>query len=143
MTRIICTALCIPLMATPSTGRAASIDDGGGSHAMARTAVFAGPRLRLKLGGRERHRTRIVMTVAPVRSTERPDGRRALGIGDGLEMGISADRQPELMIAGHRLGASEGKRGGVPTWVLITGGVAIALGIGAAVFIDKLEDASD
>lgn len=146
MRKQLCAGLCLQLIAMPTLSQAASLGDDG-RHAVSRVGAFAGARLRIDLGRQSDDRGRIGIAIAPLRASARTDGTRTLRIGEGLDLSFDVARTPRLSIAGRpldrRFGASEGKKGGVPTWVLITGGVVVVLGIGAALFIDRLEDASD
>jgi hypothetical protein len=111
-----------------------------------RGGAFAGARLRIGIGGRDAGQLRAGIGIAPLRSIQALDGRVQTSISDGVEFGIRGKSAPRLSFAGRSVGEirlqADGK-GGVPTWVLVVGGVVIAVGVAAAVFIDKLEDSSD
>ena len=111
-----------------------------------RGGAFAGARLRIGIGGRESGQVRAGFGIAPLRSAQALDGRIRTSFGDGVEFGIRGKSAPRLSFAGRSVDEirlqADGK-GGVPTWALVVGGVVIALGIAAAVFIDRLEAASD
>jgi opacity protein-like surface antigen len=113
----------------------------------ARSGAFAGARLKLPIGGREPGQMRAGLGIGPMLSAQGTDGRIRTSFGDGLEFGMRESSPARLSIAGRSLDEirlqADGKKGGVPTWALIAGGVVIAVGIGAAVSIDRINDASD
>ncbi len=119
----------------------------------ARMGTFGGLRLRLPLGGPARERqARAVLTVAPTLHSSDTEGALRARTGDGLEFGYRSDGQRTFSLAGHdfarsRLGAAQnadGKGdGGIPTWAIVVGGVAVAAGIGYLVFNNALNSCED
>ena len=111
-----------------------------------RTGAFAGARLRIGIGGHDAGQLRAGIGIAPLRSAQALDGRLRISLGEGVEFGIRGKSAPRLSFAGRSIDEirlqADGK-GGVPTWALVAGGVVLAVGIAAAVFIDKLEDSSE
>ncbi|HEV2570078.1 hypothetical protein [Sphingomonas sp.] len=111
-----------------------------------RTSAFAGARLRIGLGGRDSGQLRAGLGIGPIRSVQSHDGRIRTSFGEGLQFGMRGTGPARLSVAGRSMEEirlqADGK-GGVPTWALVVGGVVIAVGIAAAVFIDRINDASD
>lgn len=111
-----------------------------------RSGAFAGARLQMAFGGAEAGQAQAGLGIGPMRATRDGDGRIRAAFGDGLEFGIRAGAKPQLSIAGRSLKQiklqADGKSGGVPTWVLITGGVVLAVGVVALVAVDAVADAS-
>jgi len=115
--------------------------------------AFAGLRLRLPLGGPPRERqVRAVVTVAPTLHSFDDDRAVRARIGEGFQIGYRSDGQRTFSLAGYdfarnRVGAAQNaddkSDGGIPTWAIVVGGITAAVGVGALVFFDALEDASD
>lgn len=115
--------------------------------------AFAGFRLRVPLDGDSRQRqVRAGLAIAPALQSRRPDGETRTRFGDGLELGLTAERRPTLSLAGtpvNRLGAAQDEgeteeRGGGPStlgWIAI--GVGALVVVGATVGYLWLEDALD
>lgn len=114
--------------------------------------VFGGFRLVIPLDGEPRHRqVRGALALAPMLHSHDSDGKLSVRLGEGIEYGFRSGRKLSFSIGGHDLGLSrlgaaqddEKEDGGVPTWVLVAGGVVIAVGVGGALFYDAMKDASE
>ncbi|HTU11404.1 MAG TPA: hypothetical protein VMG08_10965 [Allosphingosinicella sp.] len=117
------------------------------------TGAFGGVRLRIPFGGSGAEPVRAGLAFAPTARADYQDGRVRTRIGEGLEFGYRTDRPLSFSLAGrdfsaYRLNAGQGdgesgRSGGVPTWVIVTGGVVLALGVAYLVFEDAMNDASE
>lgn len=115
--------------------------------------TFAGARLRVPFGGRQAGKPSAGLGIAGVTHSQSPEGRIAARFSEGVQLGFSADRKLGLTVGGKRVGQpalgaqqddqGDDKDGGVPTWALIAGGVLIASGIGVALLVDAMNDASE
>ncbi len=111
--------------------------------------AFGGLRLRLPLGGPARERqARVVLTVAPTMHSIDSEGAVRSRTGEGLEFGFRSDGKRTFSFAGQeldrraigpRLNADEDDDGGVPTWALVLGGVAVAGGLGYLALIELID----
>lgn len=117
----------------------------------AQVGAFGGLRLRMPLGGgADARRAHFSVALAPTAQTWGTSGSVRSTLGDGLELGVGDRGALRLSLAGEPIerlatGARlDGDGSGSSTrTILIIGGVAVALGIGAAVFWDAMEDASE
>jgi hypothetical protein len=115
--------------------------------------AFAGFRLRVPLDGNARQRQiRAGLAIAPALHSRRPDGETRTRFGDGLELGLTAERRLTLSLAGtpvNRVGAAQDEgeteeQGGGPStlgWIAI--GVGALVVVGATAGYLWLEDALD
>lgn len=100
-----------------------------------RAGAFAGLRLSVPLDGAARERpVRLGLALAPTLRSRNGEGEIRTRIGEGMEFGYRSNRPLSFSLAGRdlsRLGAAQGddSGGGVPTWALIVGGVAVTLGL--------------
>ena len=135
---------------------AASIEDAPAADRQ-QMGTFAGARFRVPFGGESTGRARIGLGVAGVARSRSFDGRSEMRFAEGAELGFSK-RGLGVSIGGSpvtsRLGAQESedqeesgkKKRGPSTWGIIgmvAGGVLIAGGIGLALFVDAVNDASE
>jgi len=102
--------------------------------------VFAGARVRLPLGGPERHqRVSAGFVAAPMLMIDRADGSRGSRIGEGLEFGAPGSARPGLSLAGRTIvpgsPSPTGQRAGVSTigWIAIGVGALAVIVVAAAV----------
>lgn len=117
----------------------------------AQVGAFGGLRLRIPLGGETGDRpARLSLALAPVAQIRAGDGAPRSGTSDGLELAVGDRGALRLSLAGEpieRLAArarADGDESGSGTrTILIIGGIAVALGVGALVFWDAMEDASE
>ena len=115
-----------------------------------RMGAFGGLRVRVPLDGHVRDRQlRAGLTVAPTLRSQSANGETRLRIGEGLELGLRGREPVRLSIAGRdlrRLAAQQTEdddHDGIPTGVLIAGGIVL-LAIGTVVwFAIELDNASD
>ena len=115
--------------------------------------AFAGFRLRMPLDGNAQQRqVRASLALAPTMHSRAMNRESRLRIGEGLEFGRRGHEPVRLSIADQdlrRLGAQQGDEDtgddddGIPTWVWIAGGVVVAAGVGLALFVDAMNDASE
>ena len=111
--------------------------------------AFTGARLRVSLGGEARaDRLRVGLVMAPTLRSEGSDRRSSLRFGEGVELGVVQGRPLALSIAGRPLTGREsrqlsGPKAGVSTvgWVAI--GTGVVLVVGALLFFDAMNDASE
>lgn len=68
-----------------------------------RMGAFAGARFRLALGGADRGRAKLGLTLAPTRQTLAADGRRLLRFGEGIELGFVNGEPFAARLGGQRL----------------------------------------
>jgi hypothetical protein len=121
-----------------------------------RIGTFAGARLRVPLGGERSGKVSAGLGIAGVSQSRAADGATALRFSEGVQLGYSADRKLGLTIAGKPLkaksSAAQNEEGqdadddGISTlgWVgIVAGGALIIGGIGLALFIDAMNDASE
>jgi hypothetical protein len=115
-----------------------------------RSGGFAGARLRLSLDPQERRPLHAGLVLAPVVQSAGSDGEIATRFGEAVEFGIRSGGSPALTIAGQDLrgGLSAAQDdddddSGPSTLLLVGGGLLLALGVGAFVFMDMMEDASE
>ena len=118
--------------------------------------TFTGARLRVPFGGESAGRAQIGLGVAGVARSRFFDGRTEMRFAEGAELGFSTGGLG-VSVGGRpvtsRLGAQDGedqdeteKERGPSTWGIIgmvAGGVLIAGGIGLALFVDAVNDASE
>jgi hypothetical protein len=154
MKRILVAALVLAQLPLAPLG-AAAIDDApaGGRPAM---GSFAGARLSVPFGGRNAGEARLGLGIAGVAQRRLADGSIETRFADGAGIGFS-QRGLHLSVAGQpvtrRLGAQEGedqdeteKKDGPSTWAIVgmvAGGAVIAGGIGLALLVDAMNDASE
>lgn len=94
-----------------------------------RFGAFAGARLRLSLGGGEKARPRIGLTLAPTQQSFRADGRQRLRFGEGLELGFTG-REATARVGGYSLtGGGEAEPGKTRMGVSTIGAAGIAAGV--------------
>lgn len=117
----------------------------------AQVGAFGGLRLRIPLDGETGdRRARLALALAPVAQVRERSGMSRSGLGDGLELAVGDRGALRLSLAGEpieRLAAraradGDGSGSGTRT-ILIVGGVAVALGVGALLFWDAWDDASE
>jgi hypothetical protein len=134
---------------------AAAIDDAPAA-GQQQMGTFTGARLRVPFGGEKAGKARIGLGVAGVAHRRFFDGRIETRFAEAAEIGFS-ERRLGLSVGGQpvatRLGAQDGedrdeaeKKDGLSTWGIIgivAGGVLIAGGIGLALLVDAMNDASD
>jgi hypothetical protein len=147
---LIASLLAAQVMTTPAF--AASLEDHPAA-AQSRSGAFAGARIRIGFGGRDHGKARAGLTLAPMSRSATADGVIQRRFAEGIEYGFRGNERAQLSIAGQliekrRLGAQDDKDeddddGGIPTWALVAGGVVIAAGVGLAIFIDAVNDASE
>ena len=110
-----------------------------------RMGAFAGARLRVSLDGQARERVRGGLSVSPTMHDVRADGTARLGIGEGLEFGLSDRRGPALSLAGTPVReivqgprGPEGDRRNVSTvgWVAIGVGVVLVGVVGYGLWLN-------
>jgi hypothetical protein len=149
MRSLIMSLTAASLIAPP--GFAATLE-GHPSSAHHRVGAFAGARLRVAMGGETAGRPRLGLAVAGMDYRQSSDGRISARLGEGMELGLAADRKLRLSLAGQPVGIrpslqgsdeDEDEDGGISTALLIAGGVVVALGIGALLFVDAVNDASE
>jgi hypothetical protein len=117
--------------------------------------TFTGARLRVPFGGEKAGRAKIGLGVAGVARSRSLDGRSEMRFAEGAELGFSGPRLG-LSVGGQpvtRLGAQDTdnqdqaeEKDGLSTWAIVgivAGGVVIAGGIGLALLVDAMNDASD
>lgn len=99
---------------------------------------FAGARLRIPFNGGERPRAGLA--VAPM---QRARETGAIGLGSGLELGLSTRGKLEFAAAGRTLRLGQKHKSGVSTlgWVGI--GVGAALVAGTALFVYAMNHCPD
>ena len=112
--------------------------------------AFAGLRLRMPLDGDVRQRQlRAGLTLSPTMHSRSSNGESRTRIGEGLELALTGNQPPRLMLGGtpvsrlvqgpvgpngQRLNASTGE------WVAIgVGGVVVLLGVGWLVFSEMMD----
>lgn len=114
----------------------------------AQMGTFAGLRLRVPLGGPPRERqVRATATIAPTLHAEDQTGARSMRMGEGVEFSFRADGRPSFSLAGEdltrrygaKLNANDEDDGGIPTWALVVGGLAVTAGIGYLALIEALD----
>jgi hypothetical protein len=134
---------------------AASIEDAPAT-GRATIGSFAGARLSVPFGGSQAGEARLGLGIAGVAQRRLADGSIENRFADGAGIGFS-DRGLHLAVAGRpvtgRLGAQESddqdeteKKDGLSTWGIVgivAGGVLIAGGIGLALLVDAMNDASE
>jgi hypothetical protein len=135
---------------------AADIDDAAGA-AQHRAGTFAGARFRVPFGGQSAGKAKLGLGVAGVAQSRLPTGATATAFAEGVQFELASNRGPALNLGGRRLavlGHQEGepetedeeKEGGLSTLEvvgLVAGGVLVAGGIGLALLIDAMNDASE
>lgn len=118
------------------------------------TGAFAGLRVRLAFGGTEPQPLRAGLAFAPTTRADYQDGRVRTRIGEGMEFGYRTSRPVSLSVAGRDLSSfrlnavqdqdERGRGGSTGRTLLIVGGVlVVAVGVGALVLFDAMEDASE
>jgi hypothetical protein len=138
-------ALSGAVMAPVSPAFSADINDSPVA-GRATFGVFAGARLRMPLGRREKPQAGLALTNV------RLDAAGARRFSKGVELGFASGDQLQLSVAGQRLDrlgiqptgrGPEGRKLGVSTlgWVAIGAGVAVV--VGGLLFLDAVRDASD
>ncbi len=115
--------------------------------------AFAGFRVRVALDRNARQRpVQAGLAIAPALHSRRPDGETRTRLGDGFELGFTAERRLTLSLAGtpvNRLGAAqedgetEEKGSGPSTLGWIAIGVGTLVVVGATAGYLWLEDALD
>lgn len=118
-------------------GMAADIP-GDGVREGVRMGTFAGARIRIPLDRAPGHRLRAGLTVAPTLRGTRPNASSSLRIGQGVELGMSGSRAPELSLNGKPLAriADRGKAGPKPGSNLSPiGWAAIGVGVAAVAYL--------
>lgn len=134
---------------------AAAIDDSPAAGRQ-QLGTFTGARLRVPFGGEKAGKARIGLGIAGVAQRRLFDGRTETRFAEGAEIGFS-ERRLSLSVGGRpmatRLGAQDSededeavKKDGLSTWAIVgmvAGGVLIAGGIGLALLVDAMNDASE
>ena len=119
--------------------------------AATRAGSFAGARIRLSLGGGGQP-LRAGLVAAPMLRAQAADGRGFARFGEGVELGIRSGTGLRVSMAGQDFGRrnldaaadEEDEDGSGPsTWLLVAGGVVVALGVGTLLFVDAMNDASE
>jgi|SRR5687768_7880421 len=117
-----------------------------------RPGAFVGARVQLPLGGKIPARPRAALAIAPTLSRISYDGMIETRIGEGLELHFESRSKPALTLAGVRADTAlkdrlgDRSRSGISTggWIAIgVGTVLVAGAIGAALFIDAVNDNSE
>ena len=117
-----------------------------------RPGAFVGARVQLPLGGTVPARPRAALAIAPTLSRISDDWMIQTRIGEGLALNLQGNAKPTLTVAGVRADQAlkdrlgEGNRSGISTggWIAIgVGTVLVAGAIGAALFIDAVNDNSE
>jgi opacity protein-like surface antigen len=123
------TLLIAAMLAAPIAAPAHAADLSGGVQAQeSRMGAFVGARLRIALGETKRDRVRAGLALAP--TLHRMDARNArIGIGEGVEFGLTERRAPGVSLAGLRI--SDMQRGPEGTRRNVSTGGWIAIGAGA------------
>ena len=134
---------------------AASIDDAPAAGQQQQMGTFTGARLRVPFGGEKAGQAQIGLGIAGVARSRALDGRSEMRFAEAAELGFSG-RRLALSVGGKpvsRLGAQDSdnqdqaeEKDGLSTWAIVgivAGGVLIAGGIGLALFVDAVNDASD
>ena len=144
----------------PLAPLAAADIDGGTAETQQRIGTFTGARVRIAFGGRQAGKPRLGLGVSGISQNRTPDGRAVTHYAEGLQVGLAADRGLGLSVGGRTLvgrglGAqqqpdaepeAEEEEGGLSTLEivgLVAGGVLVAGGIGLALLIDAMNDASE
>jgi hypothetical protein len=133
---------------------AASIEDAPAA-GQQQMGTFTGARLRVPFGGEKAGRAQIGLGIAGVARSRSLDGRSDMRFAEGAEVAFSGQRLG-LSVGGQpvtRLGAQDSdnkdqaeEKDGLSTWAIVgivAGGVVIAGGIGLALLVDAMNDASD
>lgn len=113
--------------------------------------AFAGMRIRVPLDGpRHERQLRAGLMIAPTLHSRNADGGRMVRLGEGVELGVRGREPIQLSIGGHdfaRLADDEAAQadddGGIPTWAIVAGSVALVAGIAFAVYVQVGREASD
>ena len=139
---ILASLVATPIQATGWENQAADV----------RPGAFLGARVQLPFGGKVPARPRAALAIAPTLSRISDDGMIDTRIGEGLALTFESQSKPALTVAGvgadtalkDRLG--DRRRSGISTggWIAIgVGTVLVAGAIGAALFIDAVNDNSE
>ena len=112
--------------------------------------AFAGARLRVPLGGNESGKARASLALAPTVHSLRSDGSLRTRFGEGMELGLTDRKNPQLSLAGRPVSqlvagpqGPEGQKLGISTlgWLAI-GSVVVIVG-GLALLADHISDQSE
>ena len=113
--------------------------------------AFAGARLRLRLGGKSMPRPEFGVTFAPMLRAASADGRVRMRFGEGAGFGIAGGEPARLSLGGRpvlsfterRVELDKTNAMGVSTIGYVAIGAGVALVVGALLFKDALDDASE
>jgi hypothetical protein len=117
-----------------------------------RPGAFVGARVMLPLGGQAPARPRATLAIAPTLSRISDDGMIQTQIGEGLALNLQGKSKATLTVAGIRADEAFEDRMGEDNWSGVSTGGWIAIGvgtvlvagaIGAALFVDAVNDNSE
>jgi hypothetical protein len=144
----------------PLAPLAAADIDGATAEAHQRIGTFTGARVRIAFGGKQAGKPRLGLGLSGISQSRSPEGVAVTQYSEGLQIGFAADRRLGLSVGGRTL-VSRGlaaqeepeaepetaeKEGGLSTLEivgLVAGGVLVAGGIGLALLVDAMNDASE